>query len=213
MKIGILGSGIVGQTLAQGLANSGHDVRIATGSSDRYDELQDKVGEAVSVGSFETVAIWCELAVLCVKGEAAEKIVSKLTSALNDKTIIDTTNPIDESVETQDGVLAYFTSSGESLMERLQALATQSHFVKAFNSVGSSVMVQPKFSSQPSMFICGNDERAKKQATTIIEELGWGVVDLGSARAAEPIEALCQLWCISGFRNNDWHHALRYLSN
>jgi hypothetical protein len=96
-------------------------------------------------------------------------------------------------------------------MERLQAQVPQARFVKAFNSVGNSLMVNPKLSSRPSMFICGNDEAAKKTVTQVLEQFGWDAEDVGKAEGARAIEPLCMLWCVPGFLRNDWVHAFKVL--
>jgi predicted dinucleotide-binding enzyme len=62
------------------------------------------------------------------------------------------------------------------------------------------------------MFICGNDEAARKTVTTILDQFGWETADMGEATAARAIEPLCMLWCIRGFRNNQWGHAFKLLT-
>jgi predicted dinucleotide-binding enzyme len=106
-------------------------------------------------------------------------------------------------------VLKYFTAQNDSLMEQLQKAAPQAHFVKAFNSVGNTLMVNPKLSATPTMFICGNNAGAKTTATEILTQFGWETLDCGGVEAARPIEALCMLWCIPGFAKNDWMHAFK----
>ncbi|MEK7391748.1 MAG: dinucleotide-binding protein, partial [Fibrobacterota bacterium] len=132
-------------------------------------------------------------------------------TALFGKIVIDTTNPIADAPPV-DGVLTYFTSGSESLMERLQALAPSARFVKAFNSVGSPFMVDPVFpAGKPTMFIAGNDPEAKLAVASILTEFGWESEDMGKAASARPIEALCQLWCARGFNGNKWGHAFKLL--
>jgi len=97
-------------------------------------------------------------------------------------------------------------------MERLQREFAGARFVKAFNSVGNGLMVDPKLAGgPPSMFICGNDEAAKRTVGTILEQFGWETVDLGMAEAARAIEPLCMLWCIPGFLRNEWTQAFKLL--
>jgi predicted dinucleotide-binding enzyme len=111
------------------------------------------------------------------------------------------------------GVLSFFTSLDDSLMERLQRAYPAARFVKAFNSVGHDAMVSPKFKGgKPTMFICGNDEAAKKAVTGILDQFGWETADMGKAEAARAIEPLSILWCIPGFLRNDWSHAFKLLS-
>lgn len=205
MKIGILGSGMVGQTLAKGFSTENHKVRI--GSRDGH-VVEDWDG---GVGKFAEITDWAEVVVLAVKGAAAEEVVKDLKKNLAGKLVIDTTNPLSDT-PVQDGVLSYFTGPNESLMERLQIVAPETHFVKAFNSVGNAVMVHPDFGdTMPTMFIAGNDDEAKNQTRTLLKELGWEVEDLGKAAGARAIEPLCMLWCIPGFLHNDWFHAFKLL--
>jgi hypothetical protein len=105
----------------------------------------------------------------------------------------------------------FFTDLENSLMEQLQNAFPEAKFVKAYNSVGAAFMVDPPFESKPTMFICGNDENAKKETSEIINLFGWDVFDMGSAVAARAIEPLCILWCIPGIKDNSWTHAFKLL--
>jgi len=110
------------------------------------------------------------------------------------------------------GVLHFFTSLEDSLMERLQKFAPESKFVKTFSIVGNSSMYKPQFKDGiPTMFICGNDENAKKRVTEILLSFGWELEDIGKAEAARAIKPLCILWYIPGFLKNEWTHAFKLL--
>jgi len=212
MKIGILGSGEVGQTLANGFIKYGYSVMIGTNDKSKAEGLKSKTGGQASVGSFEEVAKYGDILVLAVKGIAAESAVKSAGIAhLKGKTVIDATNPIEETPPVN-GVLSFFTSLQDSLMERLQKLAPEAHFVKAFNSIGSTLMINPDFKGQtPTMFICGNDANAKKAVIKILTQFGFEAEDLGLAEAARAIEPLCILWCLPGFLRNEWSHAFKLL--
>ena len=102
----------------------------------------------------------------------------------------------------------------ESLMESLQKPAPEAHFVKAFSSIGSALMVNPDFGKEkPTMFYCGNNEVAKAEVKAILEKFGFEPEDMGKAEAARAIEPLAILWCIPGFLHNRWSHAFRLLKN
>jgi len=209
-RVGVLGSGDVGQTLAKGLKAHGYEVRIGSRSPAK---LAAFVAETkIPSGSFSAGAAWGEALVLSVLGRAAtEALMEALPQNLAGKPIIDTTNPISDE-PPEDGVLRLFTGPNRSLMEDLQATFPQAHLVKAFNSVGSELMVNPKFPREkPTMFYCGNNTGAKAFAARIIEQFGWEGADMGTAVAARAMEPLVQLWCIPGFRENDWTHAFRML--
>jgi len=204
MRIGVIGSGEVGQTLARGLRTHGYEARIASRSPEKLAAFSKSSG--IQTGTFADVAAWAEGVVLAVKGDAAEAAVREAGAAnLSGKLVIDTTNPIAHE-PPEDGVLKYFTSPNVSLMERLQTACPDAKFVKAFNSVGSALMVNPVFpgGAKPTMFYCGNDASAKAIVATILEQFGWDAADMGTAKAARAIEPLCQLWCIPGFRDNAW---------
>jgi 8-hydroxy-5-deazaflavin:NADPH oxidoreductase len=165
----------------------------------------------LETASFEQCARLADLAVLCVKGTAAEKVVGQVKAELSGKTVIDATNPIADA-PPHNGVLKYFTSLDESLMERLQKIAPDAHFVKAFNSIGSGLMDNPDFGgTRPTMFICGNNESAKKTVSEILGKFGFEVEDMGMAESARGIEPLAILWCIPGFLKNEWTHAFKLL--
>jgi 8-hydroxy-5-deazaflavin:NADPH oxidoreductase len=210
--IGVIGSGVVGQTLANGFLKHGYDVTIGTNDSGKRDLLKAKTNGKASVGSFEETAKFGEIVVLAVKGTAAEAAVKSAGVAnLTGKTVIDTTNPIADAPPVN-GVLRFFTSLDNSLMERLQTLAPDAAFVKAFSCVGNAVMINPEFKgTKPTMFICGNNDGAKRDVAAVVEQFGFDVADMGSAEAARAIEPLCMLWCIPGFRSNSWTHAFKLL--
>jgi hypothetical protein len=211
-RVGIVGSGIVGQTLANGFVKHGHDVFIGTNSPSKLGELRSKTNEKARVGSFAEAATFGEVVVLAIKGTAAESALKTAgVDKFNDKTVIDATNPIADAPPVN-GVLQYFTSQNDSLMERLQKLAPQAHFVKAFNSIGNAFMVNPDFKGvKPTMFICGNHDGAKADVRTILDQFGFEVEDVGKVEAARAIEALCMLWCIPGFLKDSWTHAFKLL--
>jgi predicted dinucleotide-binding enzyme len=209
-KIGIIGSGIVGQTLANGFLKHGYDVMIGTNTPSKRDDLKAKT--KAGVGSFEDTAKFGHIIVLATKGSGAE---SALRAAglenLAAKTVIDTTNPIADAPPVN-GVLQYFTSQNDSLMERLQKLAPGARFVKAFSCIGNAFMVNPDFGGhQPTMFICGNDAAAKGDVSVILDQFGFEVADMGAVEGARAIEPLCILWCIPGFLSNSWTHAFKLL--
>jgi predicted dinucleotide-binding enzyme len=209
-RYGVLGSGMVGQVLAKGLVANGYQARIGTRTPGKLTSFSKSTG--IQEGTFSEVAAWGEAVVLAVLGTAALDVVRLAGDGnLAGKLVIDTTNPISKEAP-EDGVLRYFTGPNDSLMERLQTAYPAVHFVKAFNSVGSDLMVHPLLSGgPPTMFYCGNDAEAKSVVAKLLEQLGWVGADMGSVVAARAIEPLAQLWCIPGFREDNWMHAFRLL--
>ncbi|MBF9224127.1 NADPH-dependent F420 reductase [Hymenobacter ruricola] len=211
-NIGILGSGVVATTLADGFLQRGHAVMLGTEHPDKLRAWHANAGPTGQMGNFAATAAFGDVLVLAVKGAVAPHLLRALDpGALAGKTILDTTNPISD-VPPQNGVLHFTTSFDESLMEQCQQAVPGAHFVKAFNSVGAAVIVNPDFGGlTPTMFICGNDDGAKAEAAELIRAFGYEAEDMGGAEAARAIEPLCLLWCIPGFRNNDWQHAFKLL--
>lgn len=211
VKVGILGSGDVGKVLAKGFLKNGYQVAIGSDHPEKLTEFKRENPE-METATFEQAAQSGDIVVVCVKGTVAEKIVEKVKKHITGKTVIDTTNPIADA-PPQNGVLKYFTSLEESLMERLQKIAPDAQFVKAFNSIGSALIVNPEFGddTKPTMFICGNNDHAKKKVHEILEKFGFEVEDMGKVESARAIEPLCILWCIPGFLRNEWSHAFKLL--
>ena len=212
MKAGVLGSGDVAKVLAAGFLKHGHDVMIGTRTPAKLTDWTKQHPKG-RIGSFADAVSFGELVVLAVKGTAAQDALRAANpSHLAGKPVIDATNPIADAPPVN-GVLKFFTSLDESLMERLQREFGNVHFVKAFNSVGNACMVNPQFTGgKPTMFICGNDETAKKTVSGILDQFGWETADMGKAEAARAIEPLCMLWCIPGFLRNEWMHAFKLLT-
>ncbi len=212
MKIGILGSGPVATTLGGGFLRHGHDVALGTREPAKLAQWRAKNPNAKIV-SFGEAAAFGEIVVLAVGGAVALDALALAGGAnLKGKTVIDACNPIGGGPPVE-GVLTFFTSLTDSLMERLQKAYPEAHFVKAFNSVGAAQMVNPQFAGgKPTMFICGEDSGAKKQVEAILDQFGWETADMGAVEAARAIEPLCMLWCIPGLARNDWSpHAFKLL--
>ena len=211
-RVAVLGSGTVGQVLADGFLKHGYEVMRGSREPGKLSEWKAKAGGQALSGTFAEAAAFGELVVLAVKGDAAESALNLAgAGALHGKVVIDTTNPI-AAAPPVNGVLRFFTNLDESLMERLQRLVPGARFVKAFSCVGNALMVNPQLAGgPPTMFICGNDDAAKADVRAILDRFGWDTEDLGAVEAARAIEPLCILWCIPGFRRNSWGHALKLL--
>jgi predicted dinucleotide-binding enzyme len=211
MKVGILGSGDVAKSLAIGFVKHGHQVVMGTRDPAKLTEWA-RQHHVDRVARFPDAAKLGELVVLTVKGTAALDALRAAGAAnLAGKPVIDATNPIADAPPVH-GVLKFFSSVDESLMEQLQREFADVRFVKAFNSVGHTLMVNPVFKEgRPTMFICGNDALAKKTVGDILTAFGWEVSDMGRVEAARAIEPLCMLWCLPGFLRNEWKHAFKLL--
>jgi hypothetical protein len=211
-KVGIIGSGIVGQTLANGFIKHGYYVMMGTRDQAKLSDWKTKAGAGGLLGSPDEAAEYGNILVLAVKGEVALQVIKDIRPHhLKGKTVIDTTNPIAQK-PADNGVLHFFTTLDTSLMEQLQQAAPEANFVKAFSCIGNAFMVNPLFAGgKPTMFICGNSEAAKGEVKNILDLFGHETEDMGKAEAARAIEPLCILWCIPGFIRNQWTHAFKLL--
>jgi predicted dinucleotide-binding enzyme len=213
MKIGIIGSGAVGQTLGGAFLKEGHKVVLGTRDTGKEEIIKwKKENPGGEVGSFADAARAGEILVLAVGGSVTEEAIRLSgTEHFSGKVVIDTTNPI-ATAPPVNGVLRYFTDLENSLMERTQRLLPEAKLVKAFNSVGNAFMYKPNFpGGKPTMFICGNDDSARKIVTELLTQFGWETEDMGKAEAARAIEPLCMLWCIPGLARHQWTHAFKLL--
>jgi 8-hydroxy-5-deazaflavin:NADPH oxidoreductase len=196
MRVGILGSGMVGQSLATAFAEHHHEVMMGTRSPDKPELVQWKssVHGTVSLGSFAATAQYGEIVVLCCLGTAVDAVLDAAGSAhLKAKLVIDTTNALDTSKGMPPGL---FTGPNDSLGERVQARLPESRVVKCFNIVPSSVMGHPRIGGEaPTMIIAGNDPAAKAQVAGILKEFGWSEpIDLGGIEESRWLETLVGLW-------------------
>jgi NADPH-dependent F420 reductase len=215
MKIGILGTGDVGRTLAGGFAARGHEVVIGTRdpAAAKVQELLGKVGAGVTAATFAEAARFGEVVVVAIGGVNVENAL-RLAGAENfaGKVVIDPSNPLAIEAEGQPPVLTVgHTDSGG---ERVQRWLPGARVVKAFNTVGHPHMVAPDFNgAKPDMFICGNDAGAKQVVDSLIRELGWPEsIDLGDIGKARYLEPLAMVW-ITHFFNNGFNgnHAFKLL--
>jgi 8-hydroxy-5-deazaflavin:NADPH oxidoreductase len=211
-RVGVIGSGVVGRVLADGFLEHGYEVMCGTREPEKLADWRRAGGAKASVGSVAHAARFGDLVVLAVKGAAAEKAVADCgPENLAGKTVIDATNPIADAPPDH-GVLRFFTSLDESLMERLQRAAPEAHFVKCFSCVGNGQMVNPDFDgTKPTMFLCGDSDDAKREVAGVLAQFGHEPCDMGGVQAARAIEPLCILWCIPGFLRNEWTHAFKLL--
>jgi len=211
-KIGILGSGEVSKTLSNGFLKYNNPVMVGTRNIEKLYQWKKETDSKIIIGSFDDTAQFGEIIVLAVNGTAALQVLNSIAPEyIKGKVIIDVTNPIAQKPPVN-GVIEFFTQANKSLLEQLQESFPNSNFVKAFNSVGNALMVNPDFKGlKPSMFICGNNEEAKKTVEEILTIFGWETEDMGKAESARAIESLCILWCIPGLLKNEWAHAFKLL--
>jgi predicted dinucleotide-binding enzyme len=213
MKVAILGTGNVGQTLGKGFAGLGHSVII--GTRDPQSEVARRavaaIGRATAM-TFTDAAHATDLAVLATSWSGAEPVTKAAAAGLAGKLVIDAVNALD--ADFAKGKVALALDGTTSVGEKVQAWMPNAKVVKAFNSVGYPVMVNPSYApGRPTMFIAGNDGGAKQQTTLLLREFGWDTVDMGGIEAARLIEPLAPLWIVHALRTGQWTHAFKLLSS
>jgi len=209
VRVGVLGSGDVGKVLAGGFIKLGHDVKIGSRDPEKLREWAENAGEHASTGTFEETAKFGDVLVLATLGAGAESAL-KMAGPDNfaGKVVIDATNPLDFST----GAPRLYVGFDDSLGEQVQRWIPKARVVKAFNTVGNAHMINPDFpSGPPDMFLCGNDDDAKKIVTQVCKHWGWGVIDLGGIESSRYLEPMCMTWVLYGVKSGSWNHAFKML--
>jgi 8-hydroxy-5-deazaflavin:NADPH oxidoreductase len=212
MRVGILGTGDVGKALGKGFIAVGHEVKMGSRSAENEKAIAwaKEVGHKGSAGTFADAASFGDVIVLATLGVANESALrSAGPETCRGKVVIDATNPLDFG----SGMPPKLAVSGnDSAGERVQRLLPDAHVVKAFNTVGNPFMFRPEFpGGPPDMFICGNNEEAKKKVAAILTDFGWGTVDVGGIESSRYLEAMCMVWVLSAIRTNNWNQAFKLL--
>ena len=199
VRIAVLGSGQVGQALARGYLRHGHDVVIGTRQEAVEDLPVGRPAEAVSDA---------DLVVLAVQGTAAVGLVTSLATELDGRVLVDATNPL----QMGNGGPTLFVGTTDSLGEQVQRAAPRARVVKAYNTVGNALMVDPDLpGGRPTMFIAGDDADAKERVADLLRSTGWDVADLGGIEASRWLEAMCMAWVAYGATHGTWDHAFGLL--
>jgi predicted dinucleotide-binding enzyme len=207
MKIGIIGSGVVAQTLGTKLVELGHDVVLGTRDPAKLDEKKNmggtlrewlasasKAGKA-KVATFQEAAAHGELLFNATHGQASTDAL-KLAAAdkVGPKVLIDTANELDFSKGMPPGSLA---SQTNCLAEQIQAAFPNLKVVKSLNTVGAPVMVAPQAlaGGEHTVFVSGNDTPAKAAVAELLKSFGWkDVLDLGDISSARGPEMYMAMW-------------------
>ncbi|HXY47174.1 MAG TPA: NAD(P)-binding domain-containing protein [Thermoplasmata archaeon] len=213
MKVGILGSGEVALRLGTSFMAAGHDVKLGTRHPNQPQlvEWTAKAGPKGSVGSFTDAATFGEVVVLATQGVSTpEAIRAAGLLPFDGKVVIDATNPL---APGPDGTPHLAPVAAGSNGEAVQALLPKARVVKAFNIIGNAHMFHPTFpGGPPDMFICGNDDAAKRTVEGILHEFGWStVIDIGGIEGSRELEALCILWVKSATRLGNWDIGFKLL--
>jgi predicted dinucleotide-binding enzyme len=199
MKIGIIGTGAVGQTLGTKFVQSGHEVKMGsrTANNEKAAAWVKSAGAKASQGTFADAASFGEIVFNCTKGEVSLDAVKAAGAAnLKGKVLVDVSNPLDFSK----GMPPFLTPSlanTNSLGEEIQKNFPDAKVVKALNTMNCKLMVDPKLvPGSHDLFICGNDADAKAKVTGILtKDLGWeSIIDMGDITNSRALEMLLPIW-------------------
>lgn len=212
MKVGILGSGEVGQALGNGFVSRGHDVKLGAreAANEKITKWASKHPGKGSAGTFRDAASFGEIVVVATLWSGTESAL-RLAGAENfkGKVVLDVTNPLLFEPNQPPKLAVGHTDSGG---EQIQRWLPGARVVKVFNTVGNAHMVDPKFpGGPPDMFLCGNDEAARKTAADICRAFGWNAIDLGGLEGARLLEPMCILWVKVGILSGSFNHAFKLL--
>ena len=197
MKIGVLGTGIVGKTLATKLVKLGHDVRMGSrkAGSDKAKAWVKDAGGGASEGSFADAAAYGDVIFNCTAGMASlDALRAAGTRNLQGKILIDVSNPLDFSKGMPPSLSVCNT---DSLGEQIQKAFPEAKVVKTLNTVTAALMVDPSLiAGTHTMFVSGNDGNAKNAVSKLLQDgFGWKeVLDLGDLSAARAQEMYLPLW-------------------
>ncbi|MER6303372.1 NAD(P)-binding domain-containing protein [Kitasatospora sp. NPDC001539] len=198
MRIGIIGTGVVGQTLGGKLISLGH--RVTLGSRDKDNEKAlawaGQAGPDGHAGTFAEAAAFGELVINATGGTVSlEALRAAGAEHLSGKLLIDVSNPL---VFGPDGGVSLDPVNTDSVGERIQREFPEARVVKALNTLNCALMVEPaKLTGEHNLFIAGNDAGAKAETVALLGEFGWPsewIVDLGDIAGARATEMLMPFW-------------------
>lgn len=200
MKIAILGTGAVGTTIGSRMIELGHQVMIGSRSTtnEKAIEFVNKHDNNASNGTFEEAATFGEIIFNCVRGEFSIAALQLAGNGINNKILIDVSNPVDTSKGAPLSLLPEFCNTN-SLGEEIQKAFPHIKVVKTLNTMWSTLMMNPYMlkDGDHTNFICGNDEQAKEKVKNLLHEIGWkeeSILDLGDITASRGTENLLLLW-------------------
>jgi predicted dinucleotide-binding enzyme len=197
MRIGVFGTGTVGQTIATKLVEVGHDVRM--GSRAAHNEKAKAwvaaAGAKASEGAFSDAATFGEVLFNCTSGKASLAALQAAGAEnMKGKILIDVANPLDFSRGMPPSLSVCNT---DSLAEQIQRAFPNVKVVKSLNTVTARLMVNPgSVPGEHEIFVCGNDTEARASVAGFLKEwFGWrNVLDLGDVSAARGVEMYLVLW-------------------
>ena len=198
MKYAVLGTGMVGHTLATKLASLGHEVRMGARETGNEKAVTWAAanGDHAGQGTFAEVAAWADRVIFAVNGSRIVQVAEAATNAaVAGKTVVDVTNPIDMSGEMPPTLVPELSNT-TSAAEALQLTLPDARVVKTLNTMNHEIMVDPtRVPDQHDVFLSGDDDAAKADAKEMLAEFGWtDPIDLGPLAAARGTEGMMPFW-------------------
>ena len=198
MRIGVLGTGMVGGAIGTRLVSLGHEVEMGSrqAGNEKAREWAAGAGVGASEGSFAEAAAFGDVVFNCTSGQhSLEALEAAGREALAGKVLVDVANVLDFSSGRPPTV---GVSNEDSLAERIQRAFPDTRVVKALNTMNCNVMVDPSIvPGAHDVFVCGEDEEAKQTVSVLLEGFGWPrdrILDLGGIRAARGLELYVAMW-------------------
>ena len=211
MKIGILGTGVVGNALGKGFLTLGHEVMMGAreAGNEKAAAFAAAGGAKASAGTFAEASAFGDWIVLATLGTANESAIRQAgVERFAGKIVLDTTNPLAFGPNGPALSVGWSDSGGE----QVQRLIPAAKVVKVFNTVGNALMFRPQLAGgPPSMFIAGDDADAKTAVGGMLTDFGWETIDLGGIEASRLLEPMCMAWVIHAIRSGNWGHAFKML--
>lgn len=202
MKVGVLGTGAVGESIASALATRENFVMMGsrTANNEKSVKWAKKEGNYASAGSFNDAAAFGDIIFICLSGEHALDVVKSINEeSLNNKIVVDITNPLDFTKGMPPRILEELGNS-TSLGEEIQKLLPNSYVVKTLNTVNYKLMVDARLlnSADHNLFVCGNNVDAKNKVMhLLVDSFHWKadkVLDLGGIEMSRCVEAIVPFW-------------------
>lgn len=197
MKIGILGTGMVGKAIGTKLISLGHEVMLGSREADNAEGAKwvKSAGRGASLGTFADTASFGEIVFVCLRGDVSLSVLMGVADKLGKKVVVDVSNPLDLSKGAPFPLLPHLVNTN-SLGEEAQKRLPESSVVKTLNTVNCEVMVNPSLAKGDSdIFLCGNSPEAKKKVSELLRSFGWkNPIDVGDITGARGTEMLMPIW-------------------
>lgn len=201
MKIGVLGTGMVGDAIGSRLVELGHEVKMGsrTADNEKAKAFVAKHAGKASAGTFAEAAAFGEIIINCTAGVASVEALQMAGEAnINGKIIVDIANPLDFSKGAPPSLIPSLSNTN-SLGEEIQNTFPSVKVVKTLNTMWCGLMVNPAMinSGDHTNFMCGNDAEAKQKVKALLNEFGWkneNLLDLGDISSARGTEAILPIW-------------------